>query len=246
MRGIRGFAQRHKIVGTASCWHRIGHIDERLRRLSNGYVGNHFVRDGINGRNVAAIFQRNVHARAVTGRPDAVRKIADRNRGHKFRRCSATEGLYLVRAANGHVSKLAVTIVGKIHVVGDRSGLQQRLLLKRRPGVEHLRFAGIFERDPDFVILRAQRNVGAERAALRQSVDHRVTCRVDHIKLRHEAGADESVMAVRAEDGHARTVGGFNAPRFFHLCGINHGDIIFSAHGDPELMAVRREERFMR
>src|ERR1700735_1020816 len=109
-----------------------------------------------------------------------MRKWACRNRGHQFRRVRApAKNFYFIGAANRYVSKLAGAVVGKVHVVCDLSGCESVLGGKWRLGINHLGFAGIFQRKPNFIVLWSDRNVGAEWAALRKLVEHLIRLNVN-------------------------------------------------------------------
>jgi hypothetical protein len=104
-------------------------------------------------------------------------------------------------------------------MVRDRPGIEQRRLFKGWFRAVHLHFARIFQCDPDFIILRTDRNVRAEGAGLRHTPYDLVRAYFNHGEFRRETGADKRILSVRAEHGHAGTVGQGNAADFLRLAG---------------------------
>src|SRR5262245_30847005 len=100
------------------------HIHESLGCLANRNVSDHLIAQGIDRYRHLTILQSDIDPGTVTGRPDSVRKVAYRYSGDQLWRCTSTKGLHLVRSADGDISKLAIAIVDKVHVIGDRSGIE--------------------------------------------------------------------------------------------------------------------------
>ena len=71
----------------------------------------------------------------------------------------------------------------KIDVVGDRSGVEGLDQIERRFGVEHLRLADIFEREPHLTAVRCGGDVGTERARLLHLADDRMVGDRDNVDL---------------------------------------------------------------
>src|SRR5262249_3674244 len=97
-------------------------------------------------------------------------------------------------------------------MVRDRSGIEQRNLFEWRFGLEDLDLADVLEGYPNFIALRGDSNVGAERTGLGHALDNLMGCRVDHGQLGSEARADEAVAGVGTKNRHSRTVGQPNTP----------------------------------
>ena len=114
------------------------------------------------------VFETDIDAAAVAGWPDAVGEVADGGRRHLFEGVGAKH-LHFVRSADCDVSKLAIAIVCKIHVVGNRSRMQRQLLFKRRLRAEHLHFAHVLQGKPHFIIFRTHSDVGTEGTGLWQA-----------------------------------------------------------------------------
>src|SRR5439155_1237690 len=55
-----------------------------------------------------------------------------------------------------------------------------------------------------------------------------------------------SKFAVRREDRHSRIVWDLDPAPLLKALAVEHGDIVFAAHGHPDLLAVWRKERLMR
>src|SRR5258708_43288 len=115
-----------------------------------------------------------------------MRKSADWYGCHQFRCRASAEGLHLVRSADSHVSKLAIAIVGEVHVVGYWSSFQQCFLFERRLGIEYLHFARVLQGDPNFVIFRAYGDVGTKGTGLNQPFNNLVRRDLDDGEFRNE------------------------------------------------------------
>jgi hypothetical protein len=76
----------------------------------------------------------------------------------------------------------------------------------------------------------------------------------DDLMIRHrddngfriERRTDIAVFSVRREDLHAGSAGNLDPGLLLIGFAIEHGDVILAADGDPDLVAVGREESFMR
>src|SRR5271169_5141019 len=108
---------------------------------------------------MVAVFECDVDSGAITGRPDAVGQIPDWNSRDQSWTGAALIDLHLVGTTDRDVGEFAAAVVGKVHVICDRSRLEKRKLLEGRLGAEYLNFARVFQRNPDFVIFRAYCNV---------------------------------------------------------------------------------------
>jgi hypothetical protein len=64
--------------------------------------------------------------------------------------------------------------------------------------------------------------------------------------LRIERGADITVFAVGRENLHARSRRYLDARLLLKILSVEHGDVILTADGDPDLLAIGREERLVR
>src|SRR5207248_2796853 len=64
--------------------------------------------------------------------------------------------------------------------------------------------------------------------------------------LRIERGTDIAVLAVGRENLHARPGRHLDTRLFLKTLAVEHGYIVLATNGDPDLLAVRREERFVR
>ena len=89
------------------------------------------------------------------------------NSCYQFGHGAPAISFHLIRTSDADIGELPILVVHEVHVIGDRSSLQQRLLLKRWLGAEHLCFADIFQGDPHLIILRAHCDIWAKRACLR-------------------------------------------------------------------------------
>src|SRR5713101_4179571 len=136
---------------------------------------------------MVAIFECDVDSCAIPGGPNAVGQIPDRNGGDQSWTGAALIDLHLVGATDRDVGEFTVAVVCKVHVIRDRSGVKKRKLLEGRPGAEHLYFADVFQRNPDFVIFRAYCNVRAEGTGLRNPLDDLMRSGLDHRKLGSKA-----------------------------------------------------------
>ena len=135
-------------------------------------------------------------------------------------------------------AKLTWLVIGPVSMRLDQ--------VERRLGVEHLRLADVLEREPHLLAVRRRRDVRAERAFLLHLRDDLVIGDGDDVGLRIERRADVAVFAVGREDLHARAVRRGDAGLLRERLRIEHGDIVLAAHGDPDFLAVGREERLVR
>src|SRR5207302_10462631 len=110
--------QRLKIFASLSRWHGVRNVDERLRRLADGDGGDDFVLERVDRRHHVPVFDADVEARAVAGRPEAVRQVADRD-PCDLREGVGAEGEDHVQAAYGDVSELAARVADDVYVVGN-------------------------------------------------------------------------------------------------------------------------------
>lgn len=124
MRGLAGDTERLQvlaIVGIGCCARNIG---DRLGCLSDRYVCDHRVGCGVDCRERVGILEPDIYARAVAGRPHAVRKIADRD-GCDLRKILGAEYLDFVQATDRDIGKRSLCRMGEVHVVGDRAGVNR-------------------------------------------------------------------------------------------------------------------------
>ena len=151
----------------------------------------------------------------------------------------------LVEPADTDVGKRAVGIVNDVDVVGNRSGVERLQDGERRTGIKHLRLARILQGEPDLLAIRRRRNIGAERACLRDMPDDLVIGDADDHGLRRVGGADIAVCPIRGKDRHARPVG-HDDTGFLRIGDwVDDGDVVLASHGHPDLLAIGREERLM-
>ena len=169
-----------------------------------------------------AVFQSDIHPRAIAGWPDPVWKIAYRYRCNQLRRRASAESLHFVCPTNSHVGEFAVAIVCEVHVVRDRPRIYYCLLSKRRLRAVHLHFARVLQRDPDLVVLRSDCDIRRKRSRLRNLFDNSMRGHVDGSEFWSETGTNKGVLAVRSKHGHARTVSQFDASYFLHLRRIDN------------------------
>src|SRR5262249_11366144 len=113
-----------KVVSTRSIWHCTRHVHESLGRLSNRNMSDHLIAQGVNRDRHLTVLQRNIDPGTIARRPKSVRKVAYRYSSDQLRRGAPTKGLHFVRSADGDISKLAIMIVDKVHMIGDRSGIE--------------------------------------------------------------------------------------------------------------------------
>jgi hypothetical protein len=124
-----------------------------------------------------------------------MRKIPDRD-GCDLRKIVGAEYLDLVQAADRDIGKRSLCRMSEVHVVGDRARIDRLDQVERRPGVEHLCFADILEREPDLAPVRCCRDVRTEWALLLDLCNDLVIGNGDDIGFRVEGRADIAVFAV--------------------------------------------------
>src|SRR5215475_14464601 len=132
---------------------------------------------------MVAIFQSDVNSCAITGRPNAVRQVPDRNGDDQSWSRAALIDLHLVGATQSDVGEFAVVVICKIHVIRDRPRVKKRKLLEGRLGAEHLYFADVLQRNPDFVIFRAYSDVRTKGTGLGNPLDDLMRSGLDHRKF---------------------------------------------------------------
>src|ERR1700682_5568056 len=81
------------------CRHGLWDVYKRLRRLPVRDHGNNSVRRSIDGGHRISVLDPDIDTRAVTGRPDPMWQVADRN-GRDLLEIVGSKGLHLVQAAN--------------------------------------------------------------------------------------------------------------------------------------------------
>jgi hypothetical protein len=69
---------------------------------------------------------------------------------------------------------------------------------------------------------------------------------LDHIDLGIERRADVAVSPVGRKDLHARPVRCLDAGRLSKSGAVEYGNVVLAAHRHPDLLAIRREEGFVR
>ena len=174
-----------------------------------------------------------------------MRQIPDRYGGDLVESVGP-EYLDLVQAADRDIREGAVRIVGEIHVVRDRPGVDGLEKLERRLRIEDLRLADILEGEPHLPPVRRRRDVRAERARLLHPPDDLVIGNADDVGFRDEGRADVAVPPVGREDLHAGTIRQRD-PRLLLICiAVEHRDIVLTTHRDPYFPSVRREEGLVR
>src|SRR5262249_19613218 len=99
---------------------------------------------------------------------------------------------------------------------------------------------------PDLIAVRRRSDVGAERAFLFDMPNDLVSAGRDDDSFRAEAGADISIFAVGREDRHSGPIRHRDTGLFFEGLPVEDGDIILAPNADPNLLAVRCKEGFMR
>ncbi len=245
MRDLTGDTERLQVLEIVGVWRGVRNIGDRLGRLSDRNVRDHRVGCGVDGRERVGIFEPDIDARTVARRPHAVRKIADRD-GRDLREIVGAEHLDFVQATDGDIGERSLCSMGEVHVVGDRAGVDRLDQVEWRASVEHLCLASVLQSKPDLASVRCRGNVRAERAFLLDLRDDLVIGNGNDVGLRIERRADVAVFAVGRKDLHARTAGRDDAGLLHERPGVEHGDVVLAAYGDPDLPAVGREERFMR
>src|SRR5260370_32701094 len=135
-----------------------------------------------------SVFQRDIYSGTIARWPDPVRKISHWNGSHQFRGTASPEGLDFIRSTDRDVGKLAIPILCEVHVIGDGTGIEQRLPFERRRRAEYLRLAHIFKSDPDFVVFRTDGDVGTERTRLRQALENLLRSRGHNCQPTSKAG----------------------------------------------------------
>src|SRR5215510_10001831 len=136
---------------------------------------------------MVAIFQSNVNSGAITGRPNAVRQIPDWNGRDQSWSRAALIDLHLVGPTHRDVGKFALAVICKVHVIRNRSRVKERKLLEGRLGAEHLYFADVLQRNPDFVIFRAYSDVRTKGTGLGNPLDDLMRSGLDHRKFGSKA-----------------------------------------------------------
>ena len=144
---LSGDAERLQIFTVVRIGRGVRNISDRLRRLSDRDVGDHGVGRRVDRRERVSIFKPDIDPAAVARRPHAVRKIADRD-GRDEREIIGAEYFDLVQAADGDVGECTLRGMREIDVVGDWAGIDRLDQIERRLCVEHLRLAGVLEREP--------------------------------------------------------------------------------------------------
>ncbi len=127
-------------------------------------------------------------------------------------------------------------------MVGKRAGFERREDVKGLSRAHYLSLARVFEREPDFRPVGADREVRREWARLRDACHGFIGVRVHHIQLGREARRHESVLPVRAEQDHRRPVGSLHAMCLHHFHRVDDRNVVFASHRSPELATVGREE----
>jgi hypothetical protein len=136
--------------------------------------------------------------------------------------------------------------VNDIDVVGNWPGVHRLEQRKRRMRIEDLGLAGVFQCEPDLQAVRGRRDIRAERTRLRDLADGGVIGDGDDVNLRIERRADIAVFAVRRENLHSRPVRRDYPGFFLEGRAVEHQDIIFTADGDPDFLAIGREKSLVR
>jgi hypothetical protein len=83
-----------------------------------------------------------------------MREATDWNSCYQFGHGAPAIGFHLIGTSDGDVSELPITVVHEVEVIGDRSSLQQRPLLKGRLCAKNLDLADVFQSCPYLVTLR--------------------------------------------------------------------------------------------
>ena len=164
---------------------------QRLRRLTDPYVRLDSLRRDIDHRHAVGVLLPNVHRRIVGARPHSVRHVADRNRRDKPGMAAVPPiDLDQVLAAHGDVGEPLCRRRDEVYVIGNRA---------RIDGAEHDEPARIddhglpdvLERNPHFLAVGTDGQVGREPARHGDPLPHRVRGYVDDIELRHARRAHE-------------------------------------------------------
>src|SRR5438552_8886554 len=95
------------------------HVHESLCRLSNWNRRYHLIAQSVDCDGWLAVLQCDVDSGTISRWPNSVRKVSYGNRGDQLRRSAAAKRLHLF------------AIVHEVHVIGDRSCIQRRLLFER-------------------------------------------------------------------------------------------------------------------
>ncbi len=239
------FAKRHQVCQAIAIRHGVRNVRDRLRRLADRNIGDHLVAQRVDHRELVGILESDIDAGTVTRRPDAMRQIADGDGCDQLKRIGA-EHLHLVEATHRHVGKAAVLIGDEIDVIGDRAGIHRLDQVEGCLGIEDLRLADILQREPDLFTIRRGGDVGAEWAFLLHMPDDLMVCDGYHDGLRVEGRADITILPVRREDLHAGTRGHLDLRLLLECRRVDDRDIVFPAHGHPNLLAIGREEGLVR
>ena len=131
-------------------------------------------------------------------------------------------------------------------MVGDRTSVERLQEREWRLCVEDLNLADVFQGEPNLRTVGCCGNVRAERARLPNLPDNLVIGDGDDGSLRSERRADIAVFPIRREDRHARTVCNDDPCLFFVGRTVEHSDVVLAPDDDPDLLAVRGKERFVR
>src|SRR6476661_869231 len=166
LRGPSGDRQRLQIRESISFGHRIGNVADRLRRLADRYISYYLVRRSIDDGESVIILEPDKDVVAVTRRPNAVRKAADRYGGDTLEIIGA-EYLHLVESADADIGKLALRRVDEIDMVGEGPGIHDLELREGWMSVDHHSGTDILQRVPDLPAIGRCGNVRTEGAGLR-------------------------------------------------------------------------------
>src|SRR6185312_14846721 len=197
------------------------YVDQGLWRLPDGHGRDHLVADGVDGGQLVVVLEPDIDSGAISGWPETVGKFAYRNGGDLFE-IAGSKHLNLVQSANGHVSKLTVSVADEIDVIGDRTRIECLEYSERWLGRERDDLAHVLEREPDLLAIRRCGNVRAERAGLDDPPNRLVVGHGDDDRLGIERGTDVAVAPVRRKDRHAWAAGRLDAGGFLIRHGIDH------------------------
>src|SRR5919106_2212196 len=137
MQRLTRHTEWHKVGSAIAVWNRARRIHESLCRLSNWNIGNHLVAQGVDRDGMFAVFQGDIHSGSVSGGPKAVRQISYGNGSDQFGFGAAAIRLHFICSPDSNVGESAVAVVRKVHVVRNRSGIEQRNLFEWRFISEH-------------------------------------------------------------------------------------------------------------
>src|SRR5205807_9240278 len=152
-----------------------------------------------------ASLDTDVDPRAVAGRPDPMRQIANRDPSDLLEVVGA-EREDFAPTAYGDVGKAATRVANDVDVIRDWTRVEHLEDLERRyPGKDH-HLSDVLQGQPDLVALRCGGDVRAKGRLLFHLAHDLVIRDRDDVRLRREARAHVAVLAVRREDRHAGTV----------------------------------------